>query len=154
MQRCIFIFFVLISLFCCSIASAANGSKASYIGGTVSQLPPNCDGAVDSMDQDFFVFWTGKTNLRIAYTQINLLEYGQRVSRRVALAVVISPMLILAKRRKHFLTLGYQDEVGKQQAMVFEVSKSDIRTVLVSLEARTGLKVQFQDEDARRGGKD
>jgi hypothetical protein len=37
--------------------------------------------------------------------------------------------------------------------MVFRVSKDDIRMLLVSLEARTGRKVEFQDDDARKAGK-
>jgi hypothetical protein len=45
-------------------------------------------------------------------------------------------------------------EEGKQQALVFRVDKADIRATLVSLEARTGLKIQYQDPEARKGGKD
>jgi hypothetical protein len=37
--------------------------------------------------------------------------------------------------------------------MVFEVPKGAIRSVLVSLEAKTGRKVEFQDEEARKAGK-
>jgi hypothetical protein len=37
--------------------------------------------------------------------------------------------------------------------MIFRVSKNDIRALLVSLEARTGRKVTFQDEEARKAGK-
>jgi hypothetical protein len=37
--------------------------------------------------------------------------------------------------------------------MVFRVDKSDIRLTLVALEARTGQKVTFQDEEARIAGK-
>ncbi len=37
--------------------------------------------------------------------------------------------------------------------MVFKVDKDDIRMMLVSLEARTGRKVEFQDDDARKAGK-
>ena len=37
--------------------------------------------------------------------------------------------------------------------MVFQVNKSDVRAVLVSLEARTGRKVEFQDEEACKAGK-
>jgi hypothetical protein len=33
------------------------------------------------------------------------------------------------------------------------VDKGDIRSVLVSLEARTGRKVQYQDDEARKAGK-
>jgi hypothetical protein len=129
------------------------GSDASYLGGTLAQFSNGSAGCLDAVDPEFLVFWTGKSNLRVAYEKINLLEYGQKVSRRVAMAVLISPMLILAKKKQHFLTIGFHDEDGRQQAMVFRVPKSDIRTVLVTLEARTGLKVQYQDEDARRGGK-
>jgi hypothetical protein len=37
--------------------------------------------------------------------------------------------------------------------MVFRVNKGDIRIILASLEARTGRKVEFQDEEARKAGK-
>jgi hypothetical protein len=37
--------------------------------------------------------------------------------------------------------------------MIFRVDKNDIRAALVSLEARTGQQVQFQDEEARKAGK-
>ena len=37
--------------------------------------------------------------------------------------------------------------------MIFRVNKDDIRMILVSLEARTGRKVEFQDEEARKAGK-
>ena len=62
-------------------------------------------------------------------------------------------LLLLAKKRKHYLTVGYSDEQGRQQAMVFEVHKGAVRGLLVSLEARTGLRVEFQDEEARKAGK-
>jgi hypothetical protein len=53
-------------------------------------------------------------------------------------AVLISPALLLSKSPKHFVTVGYTDNEGRQQALLFRVSKGDIRTVLASLEARPG----------------
>ena len=49
--------------------------------------------------------------------------------------------------------MGYTDDDGKQQAMVFRMDKNGIRPMLVGLEARTGLKVQYQDPEARKAGK-
>ena len=89
----------------------------------------------------------------VPYDKINLLEYGQRVDRRYVAAALLSPLFLLAKKRTHFLTVGYSDDENRQQAMVFRVSKDDIRMMLVSLEARTGRKVEFQDDDARKAGK-
>jgi hypothetical protein len=36
---------------------------------------------------------------------------------------------------------------------VFRVDKNAIRATLVSLEARTGVKIQYQDEEARKAGR-
>lgn len=99
------------------------------------------------------MFRTKQTSLRIPYDKINTIEYGQRVNRRYAEAILISPFLLLAKKRKHFLTVGYTDEQGRQQALLFRVHKDAVRSVLVSLEARTGRKVEYQDEEARKAGK-
>jgi hypothetical protein len=45
------------------------------------------------------------------------------------------------------------DGQGAQQAVVFRVDKSDIRSVLAGLEARTGRRIEYQDDEARKGGK-
>ncbi len=87
------------------------------------------------------------------YERINLLEYGQQVDRRLAEAILISPMLILSKKRAHFLAIGYQTEDGRQEAVLLKVDKKAIRAVLVSLEARTGLRVNYMDSEARKAGK-
>jgi hypothetical protein len=95
----------------------------------------------------------GKSELRVSYQKVNTLEYGQTVSRRYAAAVLISPVLLLSKARKHFVTLGYTDSEGKQQALVLRVDKGDVRSVLAGLEARTGRRVEFTDDEARKAGK-
>jgi hypothetical protein len=91
--------------------------------------------------------------MSIDYRKINTIEYGQNVSRRYAEAILISPLLLLSKSRKHFVTIGYVDRAGNQQALVLRVAKGDIRMVLASLEARTGRRIEFQDEEARKAGK-
>ena len=125
-------------------------TKVEYIGGTVAQLEEGAQGSITLTDDRYLAFYAGKTQIRVAYDRVNLVEYGQQVGRRLALALVISPVFLLSKSRKHFLTIGYSDEEGKQQAMVFRVDKNSIRSTLASLEARTGLKVQYQDEEARK----
>ncbi len=91
--------------------------------------------------------------LEIPYASINLLEYGQKVDRRLVESIVISPLLLLAKRRKHFLTLGFTGADGRQEALVFQVHKGAVRAVLAGLEARTGRRVEYQDAEARKAGK-
>ena len=98
-------------------------------------------------------FTAGKASWRVPYEKINLVEYGEKVDRRYIAAVLISPLFLLAKKRQHFLTVGYSDEEDRQQAMIFKINKDDIRATLVVLEARTGRKVEYQDDDARKSGK-
>ncbi len=135
------------------LALAAEGLHADYIGGTNSSLAANTNGVLRTNGEEFLWFKAKKSQMQVSYTKINLLEYGQKVDRRYMAAFLISPLFLLSKSRRHFLTVGYTDDDGRQQAMVFQVSKGSIRSVLVSLEARTGLKVQFQDGEARKAGK-
>ena len=127
--------------------------QAIYVGGTVDKFKPGQSGAIHTTNSKAMVFATKAGGVGVPYEKINLLEYGQNASRRLLLAVVISPMFLLAKSRKHFLTVGYEDEQGRQQAMIFRIDKGHVRVVLASLEARTGVKVTFQDDEARKAGK-
>ena len=133
--------------------SASIGSHVAYVGGTRADLSQGSSGVIDASDDGYLVYFAKSTSFRVPYEKVNLLEYGQNVSRRYMLALTISPMFFMAKKRRHFLTIGYQDESGKQQAVLFQVEKGDIRAVLVTLEARTGLRVEYQDEEARRSPK-
>jgi hypothetical protein len=144
----------LIAILFCEILHARGlGGRAQYVGGTIAQIPAGCGGTVQTVDDHFFVFYSGKASWRVPYEKINLVEYGEKVDRRYIAAVLISPLFLLAKKRQHFLTVGYSDEDDRQQAMIFKVNKDDIRAMLVTLEARTGRKVEFQDDDARKSGK-
>ena len=135
------------------VCLAAEGGRVEYVGGTVQGLEEKTGGRVRTTDEQFFVFDAHRGRVAIPYDRINLLEYGQKVDRRYLIAAVISPMFLLSKSRQHYLTVGYADDTGHQQAMVFRVQKGDIRMVLVTLEARTGRKVQYQDDEARKAGK-
>jgi hypothetical protein len=126
------------------------GLKTQFIGGTLPGVQSRSTARLDLTQSDSLRFCSGKTELSIPYRRIGTLEYGQSVSRRIALAVLISPMLLLSKSRKHFVTLGYEDAEGHRQALVFRVNKGDIRTVMAGLEARSGQRFAFLDDDARK----
>lgn len=145
---------ILLSLLLFQAALAAEpGGRAEYVGGTVSRFSAGDDGRVHTLNETAMVFATKKASIGVPYERINLLEYGQNASRRIVLAAIVSPLFLLSKSRKHFLTIGYQDERGKQQALVLRVDKGQVRAILVSLEARTGLRVEFQDIEAKKAGK-
>ena len=136
-----------------TLAAAEPGVRAQFVGGTLPGVSSKSNARLDLTGGDTLVVRGGKADLRIDYRKINTVEYGQNVSRRYAAAILISPLLLLSKSRKHFVTLGYTDSQGKQQAVVFRFGKGDIRSVLASLEARTGRRIEYQDDEARKSGK-
>ena len=138
---------------CPPVRAAQPGVAARFIGGTLPLFAARGSTHIDLTGNEAAMLRSGKSELRIPYEKINTLEYGQNVSRRYAAAILISPLLLLSKSRKHFVTVGYVDEDGKQQAFVMRVDKGDIRPMLATLEARTGRRVEYQDDEARKSGK-
>ncbi|MCZ2154413.1 MAG: hypothetical protein LC114_11030 [Bryobacterales bacterium] len=128
------------------------GTKAACIGGSIPGLPDSVKGRIDTTRPLAFRFTGDGVDVNIPWEKINMIEYGQKVGRRIGLAIVISPLFLMAKTRKHFLTVSFLDEVGQQQALVFLLHKGHVRSVLVTMEARTGLRTEYQDNEARFGG--
>lgn len=127
-------------------------AKATYVGGSIPGLPDSAKGSFITTDDEVLVFESKSVEVAIPWHRVNMLEYGQRAGRRIGLAIAVSPLFLMSKTRKHFLTLSFEDERDRQQALVFQLDKNHVRSVLVTLEARTGLRVEFQDPEARFGG--
>lgn len=149
MRRTLAVLLALSSL----LQAGSPGERVLYVGGTVSGVPSHSSAQIDVRDATALSLHLRDKAISVAWSDVNNIEYGLKVDRRYLEAVLISPLFLIAKRRSHFLTIGYADSDGRQQAVVLEVSKGDIRQLLVSLEARTGRRVEYQDEEARKAGK-
>lgn len=153
MFKNILVLFFVIALFT-SAAFAGLGSKeAQYVGGTVSSIKEGTEGYTSTKAETVYTFTYKGGQLTIPYDQVDNLEYGQKAGRRVGLAIAVTPFALFSKKRKHFLTVSWKDENDKQQAAVFELGKDIVRTELATLEARTGRKIEYQDDEARHSGK-
>ena len=54
------------------------GGRAEYVGGTIAQIPSGCQGAVQAIDSEYLIFYSGKASWRVPYSQINLLDMANR----------------------------------------------------------------------------
>jgi hypothetical protein len=150
MKKIIFLFIAFVCICGGTLWGGIDSHKTRYVGGTVPTLKENAEGTTSTQDEKIFVFEQRKGDrLAIRYDQINSLEYGQKAGRRLGLSLAISPLFLLAKKRRHFLTIGFLDDNKKQQAAVFELGKDIIRPTIASLESRTGKKVDYEDDEAR-----
>jgi hypothetical protein len=144
---------IILTILLSATAFALDGKKTAYIGGTVSSVKEGTEGTSSAANETNFVFEHKKGKLEIPYSTIEELEYGQKAGRRVAVAILVSPLALFSKKRKHYLTISYKSEDGKGQAAVFELGKDVIRTMLSSMEARTGKQITYQDDEARKSAK-
>jgi hypothetical protein len=138
-----------------SLALAVDGREAMYVGGTLSGLKEKTEGPFSTRSDTYITFTSKKRDggkVEIPYAAITSLEYGQKAGRRVAVAVLVSPLALFSKKRNHYLTITYKDEAGKEQAGVFELGKDIVRTALKVIEVRSGQKIEYQDEEARKSG--
>lgn len=157
MKRMIALLIVASLMLEASLAVAVRGDQARYAGGTVSAIQEETEGQLDFKGEKTMVFEWENGKWELPYSNITTIEYGQKIGRRVGAAIgtaiVVTPIglfMLFSKKRKHFLSLGFTDENGKQQGALFELSKGTVRKTLISLEARTGKKVEYESEEAKK----
>jgi hypothetical protein len=135
------------------LQAGGQGNRVLYVGGTVAGVPSHSNGEIDVRGENALSLHLRDKAISVAWSDVSNIEYGLHVDRRYLEALLISPLFLIAKKRSHFVTIDYVDSEKKQQAVVLEVGKGDIRQLLVSLEARTGRRVEYQDDEARKAGK-
>jgi hypothetical protein len=111
------------------------------VGGTLAALREGVQGQLSLAEKHRLLFLApdGTTFVPVPYAGISSLEYGLSASTTVPL---------LARKKSHFVTVQYRDPGGERQALVLELGGDDLRPVLALLEARSGVKVAYQDEKA------
>lgn len=168
MQRLI-AFVVAVTLLAPTAVLASVGSKnAAYFGGTVETFNGAKDpveGKLDTTDVSALGFtandkpFSGKS-MSIPYDRIIDLEFGQKAGRRVGAAIGYSILLgplglltLFSKKKNHYLTIGFKDGNGKDQVAVIELGKDIVRSTIPIVETRSGKKVTYQDDDAKKSVK-
>lgn len=154
MKRVVMLSFVAMFLLESAVWAGIGSESTMYVGGTVNTIRANSEGVSSVAGTNAFAFQYPGGYLAIPYQRIDSLEYGQKAGRRVAMGLLVNPIFIFSKKRKHYLTIGYKDENDKPQVMVLELGKDVVRVTLSTLEARSGVKIEYQDEEARKSAKE
>jgi hypothetical protein len=146
---------------------AVDSKGAAYFGGTAGfkDAKDPVEGLLDTKNETALIFTaTGKNfsgqTLSIPYASVVDLEYGQKAGRRVGAAAATTILLgpiglltLLSKKRNHYLTVGFKDADGKDQVAVLELGKDIVRVTLPIVETRSGKKIEYQDDEARKSAK-
>jgi hypothetical protein len=139
-------------------ARAGVGKKdVRYLGGVWADVREGAEGKV-RLEDTAAVFLFGGKQYRLPYANITSIEYGQKVGRRIGatigwgattLGLAALPML-LSKKRRHFATIGYNDEQGKPQGLVVEFGKEIRRSALKMMSIKSGKEIEFENDQARK----
>ncbi len=147
---------------CCLVSTtpltaAVEGKQAMYLGGTVASIPEKQQGTLDASGGSAFVFTWDKGKWNIPFANINKMVYREKVGRHVGATVATTAavgvgglFLLMAKKKKHFLSLEWKDESGHPQVTVFELSKDAFENVIADLEEKTGLHLQVEVQEAAK----
>jgi len=147
---------------CCMVSAtpltaAVEGKQALYVGGTLASIPEKKQGTLDTSGASAFVFNWDKGKCNVPFANINKMVYREKVGRHVGAAVattvavgVSGLFVLMAKKKKHYLSLEWKDESGQPQVTVFELSKDAFENVIADLEEKTGLHLQLEVQEVPR----
>jgi len=141
-----FIFALLSS----TLPAAVRGDDVKYVGGTITSIDQGTDGSLMIDQAKGLKFSSKKGDFEIPFANVTSLEYGQKAGRRIGVAVLVNPLFLLSKKRKHFITIGYKDSANVQQGVVLELAKGLPAKVITIVEARSGIKCEYESEEARK----
>ena len=97
--------------------------------------------AIDVRDEALVV--TGRSGkyssvVRIPYAEITEIEYEQSKHRRWKTGVLLSPLALLSKGKKHWFAV-----IRGEEETVFQLDKSNFSKILAVVESKTGKKVKM-----------
>jgi len=151
MKRTLSLLVILSFLWTPLAEAAVRGKSARYVGGTLSVFKDAVNGTWDMAESEVvFTADNGGGKVSIPYAKIETIEYGQKVGRRVGAALVVSPLFLFSKKRKHFVSISFLDADGKKQGAVFELAKNIVKESVTALESKSGKKVEYESDEAKK----
>lgn len=145
--------FLIAAVLCACMAAGAGaavrGDDIMYVGGTLSTVPEKTEGKIDLSRSDQAVFTSKKHSILLPYSGIASIEYGQKAGRRLGVAIAVSPVALLSKKRRHYVSISFTDASGTRQGAVFEIAKGLVASMIRTLEQRSGKTVDFESAEAR-----
>jgi hypothetical protein len=129
------------------VPAFAGDDEATAIDSTAG-LKKGAKGVARADGEKEFLFTSKDGNLNIPYEQVTRLEYGMKSHMTMGYSVLtgIHPK----KAKDYLLTIEYNDTDQKPQSVMFKLGKDKIWTTLLNLQTKSGKKIEFGDEKARK----
>jgi hypothetical protein len=96
-----------------------------------------------------FVHKKGAEYFTIPTSAVKELFYSRVSGRRIGAAIMVTPLLLFSKGRKHYMTLSFNDKAKLVGAVEFKLHKSNYRPILRAVEEVTKLTMQYDQEGVK-----
>ena len=114
-----------------------NENKAKPIGGVL---------VFDTGAKTVRFLHKGKAEIEIPYGSVTSLLYERTAKPRYTAAILISPLFLFSKSKKHFLTIQYKSADGRGEYALIRLDKKNYQPALAMVEAQTSIKVERTEE--------
>ena len=144
---------------CLLLISAVIASAAEVKFDKVEYMPPKVEGQKKSAEpvKGHLIFDKEKKAVEfqdtksqiivtIPYDKIKSLLYEKTSKPRYAEAVLISPLFLFSKTKKHFLSIQYTDAKGAGAFCMLHMDKSNASDIANTAEAETGKSIERTEE--------
>ena len=144
---------------CLLLISAAIASAAEVKFDKVEYMPPKVEGQkknaeavkghlIFDKEKKAVEFQDTKSQIivTIPYDKIKSLLYEKTSKPRYAEAVLISPLFLFSKTKKHFLSIQYTDANGAGAFCMLHMDKSNASDITNTAEAETGKSIERTEE--------
>ncbi len=88
----------------------------------------------------------GTPAFSINYDAIRAIQYERTGRPRYVAAVLISPVFLLTRATKHYLTIEYIDQSGGVQSVIVRLNKKNAREAVATATAQTSRSVEQIEE--------
>jgi hypothetical protein len=88
----------------------------------------------------------GAPAFSINYDAIHAMQYERAGQPRYVAAVLISPVFLLARSKKHYLTIEYNDKSGEARSVIVRLNKKNAREAVRTATAQTSKSVEQIEE--------
>jgi hypothetical protein len=70
------------------------------------------------------------------------MQYERTGQPRYVAAVLISPVFLLTRSNKHYLTIDYTDQSGEAHSVIVRLNKKNARAAIATARAQTSKSVE------------
>ena len=130
---------LILALVACSPLSAQTFQKAKMFVEQGKKLNLVAV-SVDVQDDALVTITKGKSPavLRISYSEITAMEYEKSQHRRWKTGLLLSPLFLLSKGKKHWFAI-----IRGEEETVFQLGKSNFSAILEAVESKSAKKVKM-----------